>query len=192
MFEDYYNKHTADYIDATIGLDMSKFYDRFLKHLPQGGSILDLGCGPGRDAKAFLDRGYDVSAVDGSIEMVRYAKAHTGLPVLHKQFEDLNFDRTFDGIFACASLLHVKKQDLPDLLTKLHGALNPGGVLYMSFKHGDFEGERNGRYFTDLTEAGLAALLAQVPFIAIDTWRTSDIRPGRGSEEWLNAVVRMQ
>ena len=169
---------------------MSKFYDRFLKHLPQGGSILDLGCGPGRDAKVFLDRGYDVVAVDGSIEMVRYARAHTGLPVLHEQFEDLNIDRTFDGIFACASLLHVKRQDLPDLLSKLHGALEPGGVMYMSFKHGEFEGERNGRCFTDLTEAGLADILAQVPFTALDTWRTSDIRPGRGSEEWINVVVR--
>ena len=189
MIENYYNKNTANYIESTISLDMSEFYNRFLNHIPAKGSILDLGCGSGRDSKAFLELGYEVVALDGSVEMVRHASAYTGLPVMHKKFDELDLEQKLDGIFACASLLHVESRKLPALFSKLNATLKPGGVLYMSFKHGTFEGERNGRHFTDLTEQSLGALLTLAPLTILGTWKTSDIRSGRESELWLNVLV---
>jgi SAM-dependent methyltransferase len=97
----------------------------------------------------------------------------------------------FDGIWTCASLLHVPSAELPDVVDRLRTALKPGGILYASFKYGSGEREQHGRRFTDLDEAGLAALLEQVPGLEpVETWTTSDRRPGRESERWLNTLLR--
>jgi hypothetical protein len=97
----------------------------------------------------------------------------------------------FDGIRACASLLHVPNVELPDVMGRLRAALKPGGILYGSFKYGSGEREHNGRRFTDLDEPGLAGLLAHVPGLEpVETWTTGDRRPGRESERWLNTLLR--
>ena len=161
-----------------------------LEHVPENGKVLDLGCGSGRDTKALSALGLAVTPLDGSLEMVKRAEALTGLDVIHMDFKDIDFKNTFHGIFSCASLLHVPFEELPAILKKLHTALKDNGVLYMSFKYGAFEGERNGRYFTDLTRESLTALLKDLPFTGVTTWETADIREGRNSEKWLNTIVR--
>ncbi len=109
------------------------------------------------------------------------------------RFEDIDWQRTFDGIWACASLLHVPAGRLPEVMARLAGALKPGGTLYASFKHGQGEREHKGRRFTDLDEAGLAAFLGEVPGLnPIETWVTGDLRPGRAAEPWLNALLRAE
>lgn len=185
----YYNQTAQTFVQGTIDADLGKLHRRFLKLLPIQAHILDLGCGSGRDAKAFLDAGYQVTAIDGSEGCCRLAGDYIGQPVLCQTFEELDFDQAFDGVWACASLLHVPYAELTDIFEKIARALRPGGTLYASFKYGDFEGERNGRYFTDLTEERLAAVIEPVAGLTVvETFVTGDVREGRGDERWLNVV----
>ncbi len=185
----YYNQTAQTFVQGTIDADLSKLHRRFLKLLPIQAHILDLGCGSGRDAKAFLDAGYQVTAMDGSEGCCKLAGDYIGQPVLCQTFEELDFDQAFDGVWACASLLHVPYAELTDIFRKVARALRPGGYLYASFKYGDFEGERNGRYFTDLDEERLAALIEPVVGLAVvETFITGDVRDSRGGEKWLNVI----
>jgi SAM-dependent methyltransferase len=185
----YYNETATEFVQGTVDADLSRLHRRFLKRLPIGAHILDLGCGSGRDAKAFIDAGYPVTAMDGAKACCDLAAAYIGQPVLHQSFDQLNFDEVFDGVWACASLLHVPFAELPDIFEKIKSALRPGGFFYASFKYGDFEGERNGRYFTDLTEERLKKLFEAVPGLTVvETFVTGDVRDGRGDERWLNVV----
>ncbi len=192
MSEDYYNQNADSYFEATAHLDMGDFYEHFLEFIPQGGHILDLGCGSGRDTLAFLNRGYRVTALDASEEMVKRAKEFTGSDILHLDFSQISFEITFDSVFACATLLHVPREELPEMLIKIHSALQDHGVLYMSFKNGEFNGKRNGRHFTDMNRESLTELLEGSPFEELDYWETSDLRPTRANEKWVNAIVRKE
>lgn len=185
----YYNQTAQTFVQGTIDADLGKLHRRFLKLLPIQAHILDLGCGSGRDAKAFLDAGYQVTAIDGSEGCCRLAGDYIGQPVLCQTFEELDFDQAFDGVWACASLLHVPYAELTVIFEKIARALRPGGTLYASFKYGDFEGERNGRYFTDLTEERLAVVIETVAGLTVvETFVTGDVREGRGDERWLNVI----
>jgi len=186
----YYRANADTFFADTLAVDMAPLYARFLPHLPVGGRILDAGCGSGRDARAFRDRGYAVTAFDASAELATLAAVHLGQPVQVLRFQDLEWTQAFDGIWACASLLHVPGAELPEVLRRLVRALRPGGILYASFKYGNGEREHHGRRFTDLDEAGLATLLTQVQGLTeLETWKTGDRRPGRESERWLNALL---
>ena len=132
-----------------------------------------------------------VDAADGSAELCRMATELTGIQVKQMLFEELSTVEQYDGIWACASILHLPRKELGGILQKISDALKPGGVLYSSFKYGDFEGIRRGRYFTDLTEDSLAGLMAEVPSLQIvETWTTNDVRPGREEERWINILAR--
>ncbi|WP_242482584.1 class I SAM-dependent methyltransferase [Thiocystis violacea] len=170
---------------------MTPLYERFLPLIPAGGPILDAGCGSGRDARAFRDLGYRVSAFDASPAMVEAAARHLDAPVQLLRFQDVRWKDHFDGIWACASLLHVPHAELTDALSRLSDALRPAGALYVSFKYGRGEREHKGRRFTDLDESTLAELLEAVPNLKVlKTWTTGDLRPGREAERWLNALLR--
>ncbi len=185
----YYNETAQSFVQGTIDADLSALHQRFLSRLPEHGHILDLGCGSGRDAKAFLDAGYPVTALDGSEACCQLAAEYIGQPVLCQTFNQLDFDAAFDGVWACASLLHLPYTELTSIFEKIARTLKPGGTLYASFKYGDFEGVRNGRYFTDLTEARLTAVIEPVAGLRIvETFVTGDVREGRGDERWLNVV----
>ena len=187
----YYNEHADSFTADTQTSDMTERYAPFLSRVKPGGHILDLGCGSGRDSAQFLARGYKVTSVDGSEELCRIAEAHTGQKVYHMLFDEIIWQNQFDGVWACASLLHCTMEDLPGILQKVSDSLKPGGVLYLSFKYGDFAGWRNGRYFTNLTEQTLQKLINTVPELHLETmWITGDVRPGREHELWLNAIAR--
>jgi hypothetical protein len=132
-----------------------------------------------------------VDAADGSAELCRMATELTGIQVKQMLVEELSATEQYDGIWACSSILHLPRRELADVLQKISAALKPRGVVYTSFKYGDFEGIRGGRYFTDLTEESLAGLLMEVPSLQIvDTWITNDVRPGREEERWINILAR--
>lgn len=186
---EYYNTNADVFYESTVGADMSEQYAMFEKRLYAGARILDCGCGSGRDSKYFVDNGYEVVAIDGSSELCKKASELTGLDVKNVLFRDINYVDEFDGIWACASLLHVPIEELKDVLKKLTGALKDCGILYVSFKLGDFNGERNGRYFTDLSEESFEQLINELPELVIKEKSISeDVRPER-NESWLNAVL---
>ena len=187
----FYDDHAPHYFEATRDTDMALLRARFLAHVPARSRILDAGCGSGRDSRAFLDAGYVVEAFDGSAPLAELAGSLIGQPVRVLDFREVDWQAEFDGVWACASLLHVPWAELPAVVGRLVAALKPGGVLYMSFKHG--RGERNaadGRFFLDLDEAGLDELLAAVPGLAlIECWRSPD-QLGGDRPDWLNALAR--
>ncbi len=186
----YYEDQAEIFFAETVDVDMAPLYARFLARVPPGGHLLDAGCGSGRDALAFRSLGYVVTAFEASPTLARLASEHCGLPVEVRRFLEIEWEDCFDGIWACASLLHVPMAELPEVLGRLGRALKPDGVLYASFKYGAGEREHGGRRFTDLDEEGLAALVGVVPGLkVIETWVTGDRREGREGELWLNAVV---
>lgn len=188
---DYYNRNVQSFIDGTVSVDFTQIQNVFLELLPKDARILDFGCGSGRDTKYFLDCGYQVDAMDGSIELCRAASEYTGIHVKQMLFQELAEVEKYDGIWACASILHVKKAELPDIIRKMSLATKENGIIYVSFKYGDYEGERNGRYFTDMTEISMKELLAAFPELVVEKqWVTDDVRDGRGDERWLNMILR--
>lgn len=217
--EDYYRQNAQRLFTDTASVDMSALYPPFTDCLPPGARILDAGCGSGRDVKAFSEMGFAVEAFDASAELVALARQLSGKPVMQMRFQDVDTVEKYDGIWCCASLLHVSEAELPDVMIKLAIALKPGGVGYLSFKHGRGEREKNGRRFTDMDVAGLQKLVdgvntlggdilttnkmgikreagsenTAVKSFALETetiWQTGDVRAGRGDEVWLNAIIR--
>lgn len=187
---EYYQKNADLFVEGTVSVDMHDAQMRFLRMLLPHAYILDFGCGSGRDAKAFLDQGYQVDAVDGSPELCCMASELIGKPVKQMLFDDLSVSNQYDGIWACASILHLPRRNLVDVLPKISNALKTDGVLYASFKYGSYEGMRDGRYFTDFTEESLGNLMDEVPsLLIVDTWITDDVRPER-EERWINTLAR--
>lgn len=185
----YYNENADSFCDSTINADMHIQHNLFEKYLKENANILDFGCGAGRDTKYFLEKGYSVSAIDGSSELCKKAKDITGIDINNILFDEIEFEEEFDGIWACASLLHIKFENLISIFNKIKKALKKNGVLYVSFKYGDFQGERKGRYFVDLNEDSLKELINKIPELKItETSITSDVRPNR-DEFWLNAII---
>lgn len=187
---DFYDQNADAFFSDTVNVDMSALYARFLQGIPLAGLLLDAGCGSGRDSKAFLSMGYRVSAFDASSALAEKAATLMGQPVATRTFDQVDEVACYDGIWACASLLHLPESALPAALGRLWTALKPDGVVYVSFKLGEGERNHNGRHFTDATEARLRFWLAKLADIdSVECWLTQDQRPER-KENWLNAIIR--
>lgn len=187
----YYAQNANDFVSQTLTADMSDARTRFASHLPVGAYILDFGCGSGRDTKAFLESGYHVDAVDGSEALCAKASEYTGIQVRKMLFTELNAIDTYDGIWACASILHLPKPELADVLNRIQIALKHNGIFYTSFKYGTHEGMRDGRFFTDFTLESLDLFWDHAsPLHIFDTWLTRDVRSGRKETLWLNVLGR--
>jgi SAM-dependent methyltransferase len=129
----YYDAHAAEFCANTAAVDMSELHAPFLNEIPAGGRILDAGSGSGRDSLAFLKKNYRVVSIDASAEMVYATTKLTGHSAVVMRFDEMAYENEFDGIWACASLLHIARRDLNSVLARLTKALKPNGVLYVSF-----------------------------------------------------------
>ena len=187
----YYNENAKNFVEGTLNVTFTHIQDKFLAQLEPGSAILDFGCGSGRDTKYFIEKGYSVEAVDGSEELCKLASEYTGVEVKQMLFQELSACEKYDAIWACSSILHLSSSDLKDVMKKMERALKDRGLIYTSFKYGTHEGFRNGRYFIDMTEESLEALLQEVDGLEVEEmWVTADVRPDRGEEKWLNLFLR--
>ena len=186
----YYDKNAKEYFDKTINVNLEPLYGPFLALIPPRGKILDVGCGSGRDSIKFKAKGYSITAIDSSIEMVRLASKAIGQKALHISFQEIDFHEEFDGIWACSSLLHVPKAEIGDALNRITNALKSKGVLYASFKYGEGEEERSQGLFNNYTEKSFSTLIDQYPSLKkIEMWKTEDVRDDHKGEFWLNVLL---
>lgn len=185
---DYYNRNADSFFEGSINADMSVVRARFLSYVPAGGRILDAGCGSGRDSKVFMEAGYDVVSFDASEEMCKRASEYIGREVKNMRFEEMSFANEFDGIWACASLLHVAFEKLPEIVKKLHEALRTNGAVYASFKYGEGTKIRGNRVFSDFTEESVIPLFENAGFKIVSNVVGTDSRPGREDEKWVNVI----
>ena len=187
----YYDSHADKFYKSTVNIEFTTMQEKFLTKLEKGSNILDFGCGSGRDTKYFFEQGYNVEAIDGSAELCKLAGEYTGIKVKNILFQELSEVDKYDGIWACSSILHLPVGELDEVMKKMVIALKKNGIIYTSFKYGTFAGERNGRYFTDMTEEVFAVFLSGIDGLKIEEqWITSDVRSGRGEEKWLNLILR--
>ena len=187
---DYYNKNSEEYFNSTLNVDMTNTYKEFLKLVPEGGKILDLGCGSGRDSMNFIKLGYEVTAVDGSKELAKKASALLGKEVIASTFEELELKEKFHGIWACASLLHIKREDLKIVLNNLYNNLDDKGVFYMSFKYGEKEYvDDKNRYFNCFTDESIISFINEnTKYNILGLYITED-KLGRVNEvKWVNLI----
>lgn len=187
----FYEENAEDFFQRTANVRRLPQQAAFAALLPPGGRVLDAGCGSGRDALAFRDLGFQVTATEAAPKLAALASRHTGLDVLVLRFDQMSWREAFDGVWACASLLHVPRPELPDAVRGLRDALTPDGALFMSFKYGTEEREVRGRRFTNLDERGADALLSQVGCLErLSVEVTVDVRPDRAEERWLSLLCR--
>lgn len=185
---EYYNKNYDEYFKNTVSVDLSHLYFKFIEKLPKEAKVLDLGCGSGRDSLYFKNQGYKVTAIDGSKELANLASKLIEQDVIVSNFEELELNDKFNGIWACASLLHLNEIELEKLLTKLEKSLIKDGILYMSFKYGIKEYiDDKGRYFNCYTEETIKELIEGYLSLEIkELFKTNDVIPGREDLVWLN------
>jgi len=187
----FYEENAERFIADSAHIDMRAYYESFTKFVPAGGSILDAGSGSGRDSLAFAEMGFKVTAFDASRKMVDATRQRAKVPVVLMSFEDLAFDEMFDGIWACASLLHMPRARLAEVFIRFSNILRSSGVIYASFKYGRNEREEAGRFFCDFDEQLLSKCVDNVPSLdVVNLWVTIDQRPQRNDQKWLNCLLK--
>lgn len=188
---EYYNQNAAEFVNSTIDADMKNIYAEFEKYIDIGGAILDLGCGSGRDSLYFYEKGYQVVAVDPSSAMCDETRSRVPIEVLRMRAEEIEFIDKFDAVWACASLLHVAKEDMQVTLSKIVGALKGRGIFYGSWKYGQRTCFDRERYFVDYTEEEMTKLVVSIKNIEIlRMWITEDVRTEKSDTRWLNVLIR--
>ena len=186
----YYNKNAENFFKGTVDADTSEIYRRFEKYLKNSCHIADIGCGSGRDSKYFKNKGYIVTATDLSEELSALASKFINQKVLIEDILHMDREEDFDAAWACASLLHINKENIITALKNVYKALKENGIFYASFKYGEVETEKDGRIFNNYTEKTLKELLLKTEFKVKEIWITGDVREGRKSEKWINVIVQ--
>jgi len=188
----WYNTNATKYFNETKDFSIKDKYPQFLQYVPEGGKILDAGCGSGRDSKCFLDMGYDVTALEASKELSTLASEHTGLNVVNATFENFKSDEKFDGIWACASLLHVPKKDFEKSFINLTDHLKTGGVMYAYLKAGSTEEiDAKGRFFNYVSPEEIEAIVSKhndLEIVEMPAIQENTFRPG--DHPFINVVVK--
>jgi hypothetical protein len=186
---DYYDKYQEEYIEATLSLDMTQQYQSFLKHLDKGSKILDIGFGSGRDMIYFSSLGYEVSGIDTCNAFVCRMK-ELGYSVKLQNVQSLEERDCYDALWACASLLHVSSEELTEVFMRCHSILKRNGLMYCSFKYGDFEGVKDQRHYLYLTEKTILNYLPASLFKVLEIYITSGQKKGQESTKWLNVILK--
>lgn len=192
MSLEYYENNADLFFQQTATADMKSLYEPFLSQLRPNGRILDLGCGSGRDSRYFMQKGYQVEAMDGSQKLCTLASEYIGRKVIYGRIEDLEYENEFDGIWACASLVHIEKKDMRRVLARIKGALKECGILYLSLKYGQGEGIKNGRFFNYYDEREIQEIFNELEDMnIIELFKTADVRSERSQEYWLNVLAKL-
>lgn len=186
----YYDKHAKEFIQNTINCNMEDIYNVFLKYVSTG-KLLDVGFGSGRDMFYFKNKGFDVYGIDTSKKLCEEAKLKGLKKVYNVSVKNMNFENEFDCVWACSSLLHIESKNLNETLKKCEIALKNNGIMYCSFKYGDFEGYREDRYYTDLTETSFSDLLKNTNLTVEQIFLSNDVRTDNHTI-WLNVILKKQ
>lgn len=188
---EYYNKNAKDYFETTINGNMKLSYKKFLEYIPKKGYILDFGCGSGRDSKYFIENGYKIKAIDGSLELCLLAEKYMNHKVIHMNFSELNDLNKYDGIWSCATILHLTKQEFIKVLKKMIRALKEEGIIYISFKDGIGEELKDGRYFMYYTENQFEEIINLFDKIEIlDKYITYSSTNPNEERKWNNYLLK--
>ena len=185
----YYNASATKFLEDSMERDMNEFYGAFLEQLPETAFILDAGCGMGKDSLYFKELGHYVVPMETSEEICRLAGENIGQSVLFCRFQDMHSKIKFDGIWACASLIHIPSNELINIVRRFNWYLKDNGVVYASFGYGDFEGERDGEYYINLTEDRAVRLFTEAGFKIERIWITDDMRKNHVGERYLNIIA---
>ena len=189
----HYNQHAEDFRDGTRDHDVSQNIDALLRNIEGEPpfTILDLGCGPGRDLRVFAGLGHIAVGLDGAARFAAMARADTGCEVWEQDFLKLDLPgEYFDGVFANAALFHVPCQELPRVLRQLHATLKPGGVLFSSNPHGgNEEGWNWGRYGAYHDLEAWRRWMSAAEFVELEHYYRPAGLP-RDEQPWLASVWR--
>lgn len=184
--KNYYEENANRYIEDTVDCDMSVQYNLFLKYINKG-KILDIGFGSGRDMRYFKTRGFVVEGLDPTETFINLVKDE--FKVYKMSVEDLSIKDEYDGIWACASLLHVNRVNLNDVFKRCSNALKNEGIMYVSFKYGDYEGIYKERYFNFINEDILNEVIKDTNLSILEIIYTDDVRKDR-DDKWINVVLK--
>lgn len=187
----FYEENAAAYFSQTINTPMS--YDRFLAYLAPRSTIMDLGCGSGRDAKHFMEQGYQVHALDSSVALGQLVSTTLTIPVTISTIEEWAPAKKYDGIWSCASLLHLEWSEIKSFFARLPHFLEQNGVIFVSVKSGIETGfDEKGRYFTNFTEEMVEEILTLVPQLALEELWYSGDNLNRDGFKWMNFIIKLK
>ncbi len=188
----YYNNHAQEFADDANTANMQRDYEHFLKFVPKGGRIVDMGCGSGRDLKFFHEAGYDISGVDASEQMCKTAREYSNCKVVCCDALSWVSESKVDAIWANASLLHLHEEEIITFLKTKADYLKDGGVIYFSMKAGIPKGfDKKGRYFTPFSEFIVQSAVSDGKLKVIDRWTEGDSL-GREGFHWEAIILRKQ
>lgn len=187
---DYYNRNADRYYWNTVGLDMDALRKTFASYLPNEASVIDMGCGSGRDVMAFSDMGHDALGLDAAKELLKLAEERLEIRTTAADMSQYKAVSPYDGIWCCASLIHLNDREKKSFFGNLDRNLKPGGVIYISVKEGIETGtDSEGLYMSNCTEAELRKYLEDAGCEILETKETEDAQ-GRGGVRWLNVFAR--
>lgn len=193
MMSNYYESNAERYASETFSADMSEQYQRFLPLLKKGAKILDVGSGSGRDAFYFQKHGYQVTALEPSKNLGREIRKVFSGEIVCSDIQSYQPMERYDGIWACASLIHLQEEEILCFFKKMDMYLSDNGIVYASGKSGISTGEvADGRFFLEFTEQLVEKILTVNKQLQLEQlWYTEDVR-GRRGFRWLNVVLRLR
>ena len=189
----YYESNAERYAAETLSADMSEQYQRFLPLLKDGVKLLDVGSGSGRDACYFQKQGYQVTALEPSKNLGREIRKVFSGEIVCSDIQSYQPMERYDGIWACASLIHLQEEVVLQFFEKIDQYLNDNGIVYISGKNGISTGEvEDGRFFLEFTEQLVEKILMVNKQLKLEQlWYTEDVS-GRRGFRWLNVVLRLR
>ena len=190
---DYYNTHADEYYQSTVAADLDAARKKFAAYLQPEARIIDVGCGSGRDVLAFRDMGFNAEGIDASEELVRLATERLGITANVADMSDWIADEAYDGIWCCASLMHLSEEDCEKFFSNLKYNLRRGGVLYISVKTGIETGtDAAGRYLRNFNEEDIRELINKTAGLRLsELWYTDDTL-SRRDFRWLNVIAEKE
>ena len=186
----YYNQNAEEYFKETINIDIENFHKKFISLLPNNAKIIDIGCGSGRDVKAFSEMGYNTIGLDIAENLSATAKQHLNIDIIYENMINWKSSEPFDGMWCCGSLLHLHDDELQSFLQNLKYNLKQDGIIFISVKEGIPTGtNKDGRYFHNYTQNEICNILNKAGLEIIDIEITKDLLK-RYNFQWLCIFAR--